>query len=226
MFEKIKSNWIIVVGSIVGLFVFLIVVGLVLVSGANSSYNTSTDSYYSYEGTVSSMNSVGGFSGGYKESFEIGRNDMGVAIPEEAVVLEEAGETKTETSNGEKLVYSAGLRLETKQLENALEVIYQNIKEHNGVVQQEDQRNYDDNYYIREGYVQQRSSYIFVRIPTEKYESFIEDIRGSNEILSVTGLSKRVENFTDTYNDLELQLKSYRTQQDRLFYFLENAETI
>lgn len=126
---------------------------------------------------------------------------------------------KDTVQTDEKLVYSANLILETKQLESALDVLYKNIQRHNGIIQQEDQRNYGDTYYIRDGYIQQRSSYIFVRIPTNNYESFIIKIRNSDNVLSVTGLNKRVENFTDVYTDLDLQLKNYKIQQDRYFTF-------
>lgn len=217
MFEKIKTHWKIVIGVFVALVILFFISIFILASISNFTYkNVSSITEDSY---TTSFNNISADSVSYENS----KIDKGQYLVDSAV-SEEAGIDLEQKD--EKLAYSANLKLETKQLESALEFIYKNIQEHKGIIQQEDQRNYEDTYYVREGYVQQRSSYILVRIPTDSYESFITKIRSSDNVLSVTGLNKSVENFTDVYSDLDIQLKNYKIQQDRLFYFLENAESI
>lgn len=221
MLKKIKTNKKKVIGVIAGLFVLLFFIVFIM---GNIESNKGYDYQSDFKVSGDSLSNSGGFSLSdlFSPSSSTSNNNYENGVRETVTST-----TSTDTTQkDEKLVYSANLALETKQLNSALEVIYKNIEDSNGIIQQEEQRNYGDTYYIRDGYIQQRSSYIFVRVPSENYDSFISKIKSADNVLSVSGLTKKVENFTDVYSDLDLKLKNYKIQQDRLFYFLENAESI
>ena len=135
--------------------------------------------------------------------------------------------TSTITVSDEKLVYSASVGVETKDIDKALEHIYAKIKEYNGIIQDERQSNmgnvvYDDWYR----YGGNASAYIFVRIPQEHYDVFLNSIEVENGDIVVSNLSKSVQNMTQTYYDTESRLRSLRIQEERLFEFMENAYDI
>ena len=126
----------------------------------------------------------------------------------------------------EKLVYSATIGVETKDMEVALERIYAKINEYNGIIQDERQNNMGHITYDTYSYKQSASAYIFVRIPQEHYETFINGIEDVNGDIVVSNISKNVQNMTKVYYDTESRLRSLRVQEERLFEFMQNAKSV
>lgn len=130
-------------------------------------------------------------------------------------------------SQTEKLIYSADIGIETKDIDVALERIYEKIKEYNGIIQDERQNNmgnvvYEDYYR----YSANASAYIYVRIPQEHYDDFINSIEDEKGDIVVSDISKNVQNMTKVYYDTESRLRSLRVQEERLFEFMESANTV
>lgn len=131
----------------------------------------------------------------------------------------------------EKLIYSSNLDLETKDMKSALDLIHNEIQEVEGIIQVEnlsDLNSYDriNSYISGVPYYISSNAYIFIRIPQDKYDSFLASLKETNESLVVKNINMSVENMTDKYYDYDSRLKSLRVQENRLFKFMESAENV
>lgn len=167
-----------------------------------------------------SDNAVGG-SGSY---------DAPESPMESPVVSEQEYLTSDDTAyqnQTEKLIYSADIDVETKDIDFALDSIYAKIKEYDGIIQDERQNNMGrvtyENYY---NYRNNASAYIFVRIPQENYDAFINSIEDKDGNIVVCNIAKSVQNMTKVYYDTESRLRSLRVQEERLFEFMESASSV
>ena len=115
----------------------------------------------------------------------------------------------------EKLVYTSDISLEAEDFDTANNTLHATINSLGGIIVSENAYNL--------GNVGYRSIRITVRIPQEKYDTFLAGL--SNDY-NVASLSNRVDNLTETYYDNENRLRSYRIQEERLFAMLEKATTV
>lgn len=81
---------------------------------------------------------------------------------------------------------------------------------------------YDD-YYRHMGTA---NAYIYVRVPQENYEAFINSIEDKDGNIIISDISKSVQNMTKQYYDTESRLRSLRIQEERLFDFMESAKSV
>lgn len=127
----------------------------------------------------------------------------------------------------EKLVYSSNIDLETKDIQKTIDDVHAKIKAVDGIIQNESMKNLNSIAREEDWYNRYNNAYgyIYVRIPQAKLNEFMDGL-GSSEIYVVTDTSNSVENMTDIYYDNEARLKSLRTQESRLLYFMENATSI
>ncbi len=173
----------------------------------------------SYSPKDSVSNLLGGLTNG-------GSKNESAAVAPSAPMEEMKGESQT--SKEEKLVYSANISIETKEIKKALSHLYAKISEYGGIIQDENSSNLDivdtENYSY--SYMGNASAYIYVRIPQENYNAFLTGISEETDLMSVRRVQKTVDNMTDRYYDQESRLKSLRTQEERLLYFMENAKNV
>jgi len=125
-----------------------------------------------------------------------------------------AGETGTlsQPSDGRKVILSASATLETKEYDAALNGLLQTVTGVGGYVAQRSEYNYDT-----------PSCNLTLRIPSEKFDSFLSGLSG---IANVTDLSQSSEDITDSYIQTESYLESLSTQQTRLLELMEQAESL
>lgn len=213
------------------IFAYLLVICVCvgMLSGCGASSN---DSYYD--------NSFAGMSNTSSDSLTTlgGLFDYGSTKAESAVVTPqwkndsedtyEKTESDTSDSKEEKLVYSANINIETKEIKEALNHLYAKISEYGGIIQDENSSNLDyvdtENYSY--SYMGNATAYIYVRIPQENYEAFLTGLSEQTDLMSIRRIQKTVDNMTDVYYDQDTRLKSLRTQEERLLYFMENAKTV
>lgn len=236
---------------IAGFLAFVMVIGLFGGFNGMTRGIQSSNSSMNYAGGLDyadAMVSVKGdsYSGGFMDSISDAISGMGGGLKSESamdydyyapeapmespVVSEDEYLTTDNTAyenKTEKLVYSASLGIETKDINIALEHIYGKINEFNGIIQDERQNNmghvvYED-YYRHSG---NASAYIFVRIPQEHYDAFINSLEDENGDIVVSSISKNVQNMTQVYYDTESRLRSLRVQEERLFEFMESAGNV
>ena len=238
---------------IVGFFAFVLIVGEFVSFGAgmtkgidsNSMGDMQADLYRAYSApsfTDIVADSVSGAmdmmtpekeSVNYSPSWNLDAGDSydaSESYMESPVVSENDYLTTDNTayqSQTEKLVYSAVIDAETKDIDFALDNIYAKIKEYGGIIQDENRKNmgnvvYDDYYR----HTSNASAYISVRVPQENYDAFINSIEDKDGNIVVCNISKKVQNMTKQYYNTESRLRSLRIQEERLFDFMESAKSV
>ena len=130
-----------------------------------------------------------------------------------------------ETQNSEKLVYTCNINMETLEFTKTVSTLKELIKKYDGFIESETQSDASDGWYYSsyEKTSGTLSEYVVVRIPTDKYNSFLDDLDGTGKI---TEKSQNVENITKQYNNTATTIKSLETQEARLLEMMEQAETI
>lgn len=113
-----------------------------------------------------------------------------------------------------KIIVTGSLDMETKNLEELLEVVTEKIRESEGYVQKSNtSKSYDGRRYY----------YATIRIPSEKYDSFISNLKGSG---NVTNYSYSTEDVTSDYCDIQTRLTTLEAEYDKVLKFYDKAETI
>ncbi len=176
----------------------------------------------------------------YKGSYDMVVEGSAPESPMEAPKMEEAVEemesmdfstTSQETADqamsveevqtyAEKIIYSGHVYMETTEFDDAILALDQAIRQFGGFIQQSDvsgnTRYHDDGSTT----VVNRWGYYVVRIPTDKFDSFMTLADG---IGNVTNSSRTAENVTSQYTDYEARLTSLYTQEERLLAMLEES---
>lgn len=125
----------------------------------------------------------------------------------------------------EKLVYYCDLDIETLDYAGTMSAIKDTIKKYGGVIQSENES--DDSYHwYYEDYRKTGGTlhnYLQVRIPSEKYDSFLSELDGIGKIISK---STSVDNISQQYYDTTTQIEALQIQEKNLLAMLEKCETI
>jgi len=123
-------------------------------------------------------------------------------------------------SFSEKIIYSGHVYLETTEFDEAIVSLDQAVKSFGGFVQESSVNG--DTRYGNDGStsVVNRWGYYVVRIPTDKFDAFMNLADG---IGNVTSSSRTAENVTSQYTDYEARLSSLYTQEERLLKMLEES---
>lgn len=155
------------------------------------------------------------------------------AMPEEAAAEEFA--TETEAGGGEakaqeiqenpqagrKLITTMNISAETEHFDMLMSNLEKQISELGGYIENSEQWNGSLDYYGNR--INDRNASLTVRIPAEKLDSFLAMMEENSNI---TNKSRRVEDVTLAYVDLESHKKALLTEEERLLELLEKAETV
>ncbi|MBR2066762.1 MAG: DUF4349 domain-containing protein [Solobacterium sp.] len=190
-----NKKWLIV------LFVVFMLVGCG--SSGGGSVTNDSSSYYDAKESVAESVSEEGIQSGYVAEVSEGEIDP--------------------TSTQEKLVYRGYLRIQTLTYKEAVEEIQRLIKEYKGLV--EHQNEYNNNYgrWYEEDSEGQMSLEMTLRIPTEKFQEFINALDGAGKVISK---ETSIENITKKYNDNQTRITALEEQEKRLLEMLKEATTI
>jgi hypothetical protein len=159
---------------------------------------------------------------------------MDMAVTEEAAVEEyyaeepmEAETTAGMTANGEvsktvqvgrKLIRTFDVNIETKEFDQVLSGIQAKVQELGGYIEHSSLDG-GSKYYNHYN----RYSNMTVRIPSDKLDGFIENVK---ESANVTYISESTEDITLKYVDTESRKIALEIERDRLLELLEKAETV
>lgn len=145
------------------------------------------------------------------------KSEAGPAARHETEVQNDHGasnQNQGEPFKNQKVVYTAELQIEIKDLKKATQQIEEKVKKYGGyIVQSNTYRNGDETF----------TSTLTVRIPQNSFEPFLTE---AEELAS--NILQRNVNGTDVseeYVDLEARLKSKRAVESRLLEFMEKAQT-
>ncbi len=125
----------------------------------------------------------------------------------------------------EKLIYNVSMSIQTKDFKGALSVLNQKLKACGGFIQYEKQTDNASGWYY-DYYEKTRGTlteYIVVRIPTEKLNSFLDDISGLGKVLS---RDMDVKNVTSSYNDVETRIAVLEKKEQSYIEMMGQAKSI
>lgn len=117
------------------------------------------------------------------------------------------GDAKKDT----KMIYRASLDMQTLDFDKAMADITALVEKTGGYFENKSISSYSSNY---------RSASLTVRVPSEKYESFCNQV---GELCHVTWSDSSAENITQTYYDTQSRLETAQIKLDRLQELLSKA---
>lgn len=190
----------------------------------NGAYYDSVEEYYPEDGYYEEMKSeadygmaAGGTSGSLiasNTSSSEGSGASGQGNAQESTII-----------NGEKLVYTCNLEMETLNYVQTIQRIRENIEKYEGFVESENE--YDDAYrWYYEDYIKTSGTKhmsLTVRIPTKYYNDFLSGIEGEDKIVAKNSY---VDNISRQYYDTSAKIEALKIQQDRLLEMMEQATEI
>ena len=155
------------------------------------------------------------------------------AYTEEAGVVENAAAGGTTESTGliqgaetgslaDKIIYTAYANLETTDLDQSIDTL-NGLVEQYGAFLESSSVTGNNLLDIAAGYTSGRCADFTLRVPKEHYSDFTSAL---DTVGNVTNLTSDAENITAQYSDVETQVKSYDTQEQRLLEIMAQADTV
>ncbi|MBR6257700.1 MAG: DUF4349 domain-containing protein [Lachnospiraceae bacterium] len=130
----------------------------------------------------------------------------------------EVGES-AQTATTRKLIRNVCMDVETKEFDDMIDFLQNNVKAAGGYI--ESSYNYNGSSYDRSG--SNRSASIVIRIPADKLDQFLADIKGRANVIS---RNENVQDVTLTYVDMESHKNALRTEEESLINMLAKAESV
>ncbi len=139
-----------------------------------------------------------------------------MSVMEENGTLEaESGETLDETATDRKLIREVSLEVETKEFDTLTDNITARVEALGGYVESFSTSRYS--------IYDTRTGSIIARVPTDRLDSFLDEVAEQSNVLS---RNESVRDVTLQYVDLDTHKKSLVTERDRLLELLEQAENV
>lgn len=135
-------------------------------------------------------------------------------------VVNTSAESSPQLPKGRKLIRTVNMQVETDQFDKMISGINAKLSELGGYVEQSDISGTSMNY---RGEPVPRYANITARIPNNKLDSFVGTV---SENGNVTNKSESTQDVTLQYSDVESRKKSLEIEQERIWQFLEKAESI
>ena len=137
-----------------------------------------------------------------------GRENYSQASPSEAEKYEQI----------KKVIVTTSMSLETYKMDETLSKILSEAKAAGGYVQSsnEGKRSYGENSFRRYGK-------LVLRIPAGNYDAFMEAIKTSGNVISLTS---ETDDITESYYNLQAQIESLKIEEERVKSFYDLAKDI
>ena len=188
--------------------------------GCGSSYNASpangTGSSYAAEEAADAEGYYDEKAAASDEAYE-GEEGAGTADNGEP-------DSALRAQDGQKIVYRADVSMQTLEYDKTVSSIRKKIKEFGGFSESESEydKNYDW-YYESSKSQNTRTLNITARIPSDKFETFLNSLSGDGKIMNK---SVNAENISQTYANKESYKKALEKEQERLLAMMDKAQTI
>ncbi len=127
-----------------------------------------------------------------------------------------AGTLMQESDSDQKIIRTANLRYEVNEIDSSLKAIEKLLSEFKGEIQSERQYSQSDRLY----------TYLTVRIPANKFETFITALLAGDEIRRLEEKNISARDVTEQFIDIETRLSTKRQALARYRELLQKAETI
>ena len=140
----------------------------------------------------------------------------------------DAGDAGTNDSalraqDGQKIVYTGRLEMQTLEYDKSAASIRAKIREAGGFSEAESERDNNYDWYRSGNSGNTRYLSITARIPSEKFETFMDSLGGDGKVMS---RSVNAENISQVYANKESYKKALEKEQERLLVMMDKAETI
>ena len=137
------------------------------------------------------------------------------------------GQGEGDVSN-RKIVYTGNISLQTLEYDDSAKSIHDKITGYGGFIESEYSSNEDPYWYYRdrsgsEAKRTRRNLNITARIPAEKFEAFMEDLKKDGQVIST---SVNAQNISVSYATHDASRKALEIEQERLLEMMDKAETI
>ncbi len=168
---------------------------------------SSNSSDWSNKVTGSSGSSSGGYSMSEAEVYNMESFDAGSSMSQSTQL------SNSSALENVKLVYTGNLSIESKDFTASTEEIWSLVEEMGGYFSSHQEERYGSFHVM----------YYTIRIPSEKYYTFLELVGDSNH---VTSSSTEVEDISMEYYDSQGRLETQELKMARLQAMIEQAETM
>ena len=186
-------------------------------AGSDVSYASEDKEYAASESAVE-----GGY--GYEPAMNA---DLEEGAAEDAAAGSADGGSETSAlraQDGQKIVYTGNLSIQTLEYDKSVSAIRKKIKEAGGFTESENENDRDYNWYnYSDSSSHTRTLNLTARIPSDKFESFINSLSGDGKIMS---RSVNAENISQVYANKDSYRKALEKEQERLLAMMDKAETI
>ncbi len=139
--------------------------------------------------------------------------------PESTDIADSIADSATDESSSatadRKIIKTAQVSIKTKNYDTLMSEIKQKIEQYGGYVEQSQEYNYDS--------VSNRNAYMYIKIPADKLEQFIEELEAIGTVVSKVIES---DDITDSYIDVESRINALETEEKTLLAILEKAENL
>ncbi len=129
-----------------------------------------------------------------------------------------AANSTSTVQTGQKLIRKVNVDAETEDLEALLPNLMKQVTQLEGYI--ESQELYNGSSYSS---YRNRSANLTIRIPADKLDSFIQQVK---DISNVVSYNESQEDVTLTYVSTESRIKALETEQERLLELLSKAENM
>lgn len=198
-------------------------------SGCGGSNNMSSSGSY-YEPAMNSAAKEAGYAAAESAA---GSYDYDAMEMEEARESSEdasytadsgTGSSALRAQDGQKIVYTASLSIQSLEYDQSAASIRRKIREAGGFSEAESEYDKDYNWYrYNASSSNTRSLSITARIPSDKFEAFLNSLDGDGKIMSK---SVNAQNISQVYANKETYKKALEKEQERLLAMMDKAETI
>ncbi len=154
---------------------------------------------------------------------EYAREENSVSVDAEAVSADSqamGAESKPVVPAGRKLIRTVSLNLETDKFDSLISGLETRIQELGGYIEQSDM---GGNSLYSSSSPGPRYASITARIPVNQIDGFLTTVESDT---NVTNRSESTQDVTLQYSDLESKKKSLEIEQEKMWEFLEKAESV
>jgi hypothetical protein len=204
-------------------FIGIAIVSIALcLSGCGNSAGSSVS--YSEETYDQVGNSYEAKEAAYDSYAEEAAVDAGGYMMEGDAADTDNEESALRAQDGQKIVYTGSLSIQTLEYDKSAASIRRKIREAGGFSEAESENDNDYNWYRRStGPSSTRNLNITARIPSEKFESFMDSLQGDGKVMN---RSMNAENISQVYANKETYKKALEKEQERLLAMMDKAVTI
>ena len=204
-------------------FIGIAIVSIALcLSGCGNSAGSSVS--YSEETYDQVGNSYAAKEAAYDSYAEEAAVDAGGYMMEGDAADIDNEESALRAQDGQKIVYTGSLSIQTLEYDKSAASIRRKIREAGGFSEAESENDNDYNWYRRStGPSSTRNLNITARIPSEKFESFMDSLQGDGKVMN---RSMNAENISQVYANKETYKKALEKEQERLLAMMDKAVTI